>query len=1496
MSKLARCRGFAILALAALIGCPGEPQSPATHEFCFQTPEEARLYALTRIRFVPAAEDAADAYSATFPRSYTTILGQTEHSYLVDTAGRELALAEGFMAHGFAREALVHYRNLLIYYPESDEGRIAGERYKTCRDQTVLGLVAPLSPILQDSKKNRYVPATRTPPLEPTLDRIHEAYLGPAASVPGALTVVGFVDDEGALAQGKNPPGTFSGGWKYQGVIARDRLFYWIPEGAKTLFDVERIAKERIPERPLNPAAIEALIYSGNPSEGLARLEHLGVEPPPDPLAGDLAAVAADPNHPLRLDALWALKALDNPSFTLTTKSCVTETGTLPIVLHSRNLEQMTFSFARLQGPVPAKESDLKKWLKTAPATPSHSVTLDVPSNRTTLRLPVLDAGTYRVTATSRGLSCTFIAVRVDTSVEILAFPAETVLRTSRGGYSIVSGQKLLGVTDAEGFAVSRGKIRPRLCEAHRECCATCVSCAHHHRDPNVLSSDPQILVTGNGQFFRATAKLDLTGIRKVKAPSTGPIALVYTDRPAYKAGDTIRFRGIVRTPQTPRHRKNSARLVPAVERELAVSIANEHATLFKQTYVTGEYGTFSGKFILPLTAMRTEYTLSASFGGVRYSHPFEVLDYRKRDFAIVLRPDAEGFRVRAGYVWGAPVPGARVRCIVNGKETALQGDLIPASDGNRVIVDLVKDGERLARKKAFFRSRKPRPKAESATPVEEAPKQEAKAAAPAKAEPKEPLPPPVFTVHPSKPIYARGEEIEVELRGPWKEAEAMVVVGDVNFYDLLWVPIHDGRGTVRFPVRPLFDPGTTVFARCEGLQAQANFQVRANEMKVAIDAPANGRPGQDVEVTLHADPNAALSLAAVDEAIYMIREDETPGLYRHFHPERPAAMAYARFGNFEFDGETFQLENTPEDEVFKEASVLLDRPFRGKGTYDVIGGGGGGGGRYGSRLGGKRNLVARGGGGSDTQDAVLGNLRGAAPLQKPDGSWESSYATEAGTLSTVGATGFTLLSYTGAGYSHLSKDTYDGICFGDVVRKGQQWLMRNQTEDGRIGPRTGDWVLNHALAALALSEAYGLTGSTLFKANAQKGIDFLVSVQSPDGGWHRSDPSANGEILASAFATMALKSAQISGLASPMQAAERTWAFFDLNVFDDGRCTDPPTRATTAAGMMAIIFLRADKTDPRLRAAAYWLLQHPPSWAQMDFLGWYLASLALFQYDGPSGPVWKGFNERVKNTLVRNQGSNGLWVHRNDGIGPTALASLTLEVYYRYANVFGTNGGSGTLPPLAPPARVRVSFPDTAFWAPDLITDDKGTARVSFTLPDTITTTRLTARGTAKTGAAGEAVARIRARQPFFIKLRCPQFAVLGDEIEIRAELFNYTLKEMEATVRLEGRNAQTLTVPLDRPAGASWRVRADDPAGLRLRVHARSSEHSDAIERVVPVRRAEQEIWRTIRGASKAGGTFTFDAPEGTQDIVVKAHPKRGSLTKLLDALRYLNGYPYG
>jgi alpha-2-macroglobulin len=103
----------------------------------------------------------------------------------------------------------------------------------------------------------------------------------------------------------------------------------------------------------------------------------------------------------------------------------------------------------------------------------------------------------------------------------------------------------------------------------------------------------------------------------------------------------------------------------------------------------------------------------------------------------------------------------------------------------------------------------------------------------------------------------------------------------------------------------------------------------------------------------------------------------------------------------------------------------------------------------------------------------------------------------------------------------------------------------------------------------------------------------------------------------------------------------------------------------------------------------------------------------------------------------------------------------------------------SAGTPPPAPAAdgiRVRKSFEDTAYWGPDLITGADGTASVSLTLPDNLTTWRATAPAITAQTAVGSATKDVVSVMPLLVKLELPRFVVQGDQCIFSAVIKNGT------------------------------------------------------------------------------------------------------------------------
>ncbi|MBL8696669.1 MAG: terpene cyclase/mutase family protein [Planctomycetes bacterium] len=417
-----------------------------------------------------------------------------------------------------------------------------------------------------------------------------------------------------------------------------------------------------------------------------------------------------------------------------------------------------------------------------------------------------------------------------------------------------------------------------------------------------------------------------------------------------------------------------------------------------------------------------------------------------------------------------------------------------------------------------------------------------------------------------------------------------------------------------------------------------------------------------------------------------------------------------------------------------------------GKNLFDSIGVGGGSGrsgrGGYGGPFGGRRNMTVRGGKGSTakTESAVEAGLRWLARHQDEDGSWSPENFQKAcfsgGTACEhkgypehqVGVTALSLLAFLGAGYDQRSQKQWTDpftkrvIKVGDVVKNGLKFLRSSQDEQGSFVPSANaKWGYNHSIAALCMTEAYGLSRSPLWKESAQKAIDNLIAGQNPAPGgsgylaWRYRPQSGDNDISVTGWCVMALKSAELAGLKFSQGSMEGAFNFCEevtdktngqvgytkreeagQQVKQPGKNDDYQNHpALSAVGMCVRTFSQHNMEDPMLKLGADLMKKDLPEWNKQkktnDYYYWYYASLALNQFDGPDSPratkgeYWKPWNETLKKALLDNQVNNpkscsdgswdgdDRWGFEGGRVYATAINTLTFEVYYRYGNAFGT-------------------------------------------------------------------------------------------------------------------------------------------------------------------------------------------------------------------------------
>ena len=154
---------------------------------------------------------------------------------------------------------------------------------------------------------------------------------------------------------------------------------------------------------------------------------------------------------------------------------------------------------------------------------------------------------------------------------------------------------------------------------------------------------------------------------------------------------------------------------------------------------------------------------------------------------------------------------------------------------------------------------------------------------------------------------------------------------------------------------------------------------------------------------------------------------------------------------------------------------------------------------------------LAKFGGDAETERCVMRALRWLKTQQRPDGSW-------AGRSGTLNMTGFVVLTY-------LSRGIKPGADpeFGETLRKGVEYLMRNRHKD--------------AIALAALAEAYGLSRNPNIREIVENSLNDLADqMKETIWGPHRDGSKAKEprDLTKLTFYVMALRSAQLSRFKIP--------------------------------------------------------------------------------------------------------------------------------------------------------------------------------------------------------------------------------------------------------------------------------------------------------------------------------------------------------------------------
>lgn len=218
---------------------------------------------------------------------------------------------------------------------------------------------------------------------------------------------------------------------------------------------------------------------------------------------------------------------------------------------------------------------------------------------------------------------------------------------------------------------------------------------------------------------------------------------------------------------------------------------------------------------------------------------------------------------------------------------------------------------------------------------------------------------------------------------------------------------------------------------------------------------------------------------------------------------------------------------------------------------------------------------------------------------------------------------------------------------------------------------------------------------------------------------------------------------------------------------------------------------------------------------------------------------------------------------------------------------------------------KVRKYFPDTAFWAASVQTDEQGLAEVQVRLPDNITSWRATARAHTAATQVGEARWNILARKDLMVRISTPRFMTQRDEVTVAGLVHNYTDARQRVQVDFDVKGARLLNrgrgeAVLDPNSSTrfDWRLRAEQPGEAVLTMRAVAGRASDGMEVGLPVLPHGAPVIEGQSGEIERSAVMAVNLPEdastGTASLKVWLTPSLAAT--LLQSLKYLADYPYG
>jgi len=251
-----------------------------------------------------------------------------------------------------------------------------------------------------------------------------------------------------------------------------------------------------------------------------------------------------------------------------------------------------------------------------------------------------------------------------------------------------------------------------------------------------------------------------------------------------------------------------------------------------------------------------------------------------------------------------------------------------------------------------------------------------------------------------------------------------------------------------------------------------------------------------------------------------------------------------------------------------------------------------------------------------------------------------------------------------------------------------------------------------------------------------------------------------------------------------------------------------------------------------------------------------------------------------------------------------TKISNWVLTSYSYPITILAGAGKDGKI-------KVREKFEDTAFWSAKIKTGKDGIAVVDFTLPDNLTTWRLTARGHDREGRVGEKKSTFMVTQDLIARIGKPRFLIENDDLNLIGIVNSNTERGLPKittdfsidTVKILPEEKTAISLPAFGSAKNYYAYKVpSNKTEVTMQYSAfADKDAADALKLKVPVepRGVPYKLYGIGDMATNKKITITpikeaDDFNFVPESITISINPS--PITQMLKATKFLIEYPYG